>query len=101
MRFLEIFGVLYQIGQIIQLIDAWLEIEAFSLDGSVMMPMCATNTEVQIKGLRGAQPWFFLEIAVLCVYTMTMLILLVKSRFVQVGIDQDDQFDQFLGGPSK
>lgn len=42
-----------------------------------------------------SQTWFNLEIGVTLIYTFTMLLMLIKSRFMTVGIDQKDQFNPF------
>jgi hypothetical protein len=40
--------------------------------------------------------WFILEIMVFASYTFTMVLLMIKSRFINVGIDQSSQFEPFM-----
>lgn len=45
------------------------------------------------KWAGNAPAWFCIEIAIFIFYIVSMLILMIKSRFIQVGIDQSYQFE--------
>lgn len=40
--------------------------------------------------------WFILELIVYGTYVVTLIILMIKSRFINVGVDQSSQFEPFM-----
>ena len=45
------------------------------------------------KWTGGSIEWLVMEFIVYCVFLCTLAILLVKSRFIKIGIDQSKQFE--------
>jgi hypothetical protein len=73
-------------GILVELMEAWFEIEKMSHIVS-NVPPCALNHEMLSMWIGTAQEWFNIEIAVNIFFTFTMLLMLIKSRFTTIGIN--------------
>ena len=60
-----------------------------------LFPKCISNPTIRPKVLGRILEWYVIEITVFFAYLFTMLLLMVKSRFKLVGVDQSAQFESF------
>ena len=58
------------------------------------MPVCIRDFEESFKYFGLCPEWILIELTVWACFTTTMLILMIKSRLFQVGINQAIQFDE-------
>ena len=104
MRFLEVIGVYLYLGAIImsltqfsfwmyQLSDSSLKLYAPIANWDAMRivlhhkPQCMVNRGILTEWAGGTMYWFICEIIVHMTYVSTLIILMAKSRFFSVGID--------------
>ena len=59
------------------------EIEAFN----ILVPECLANEEINNEVFGRIKEWILVELIVASSFTFTMLILVIKSRFINIGID--------------
>ena len=62
---------------------------AFELE----QPQFFTDEAMMYEWAGRSIPWFLMEVLIFVFYGSTMVILLIKSRFVTVGIDSSYQFE--------
>ena len=93
MRLFEVASIFLQIVVVIQTINAWMQIDQMELNIETAYPPCAYDSVQRRKWIGNCKPWFILEVTVNIFYTFTLLIMMVKSRFYTIGMDQNDQFD--------
>lgn len=58
-----------------------------------VLPMCINNQKDLTKYFGHAFEWLLLEFGVWIIFLFTMLILLIQSRFKNIGIDQSISFE--------
>lgn len=109
MKFLEVIGVYLYLAVFISCLTQyafWMyDLTATSLvvfepvkDKSALKmlvyhkPECLTNRNIIFEWSGGTLVWFILEIIVHITYVSTLVILMGKSRFISVGIDNTPQF---------
>ena len=61
----------------------------------MVMPPCVQNHHDAKKWLANSVEWMQIECLVFAFYTATLLILMFKSRFSTIGMDQSGQFEPF------
>ena len=54
----------------------------------VDIPKCITDQGINISVTNNAIHWLFIEILVAILYLFTMMLLMLKSRYTLIGIDQ-------------
>lgn len=105
MKMIEVVGCMLYITMIIHLL-AWCSIylgfkdiaqDPYCLDlfQVTELPPCLSNLDNQRAWLGRSIEWFVIEIFVFLFYTLTMLILMAKSRFATIGMDQSGQFEPY------
>ena len=99
MRFVEIIGVMCYIALVstsftnygIYLMFDHVEIGSTiksKLFNNVDIPVCITDQGINISVTNNSIHWLFIEILVALVYLFTMMLLMLKSRYTLIGIDQ-------------
>ena len=93
-KILEVLGTMSYIMVVInclQIYDKGLKWKA--LEPSDTIPPCLTDASLRIEWAGATFEWCLLEIAIYFSYMYTLIVLLVKSRFTVIGVDQTTQFE--------
>ena len=59
------------------------------------MPTCISDEKVVSQWMGTSVDWMLIEIILFANYTATLLILMAKSRFDTIGMDQSGQFEPY------
>lgn len=65
------------------------------MQGMEEIPSCITEHKLSSQWLGNSIHWMLIEIIVFANYTSTLLILMFKSRFDTIGMDQSGQFEPY------
>lgn len=87
MRMNEIIAMFINMGLIVRTISSFVTAETMTRNLKGNFPKCATDKSLQYQWAGNTPAWFLIEVAVFIFYIISMVILMIKSRFVQVGID--------------
>jgi hypothetical protein len=61
-----------------------------------VFPKCVTDKDIRPKVLGRILEWYVLEVSVFIGYFLTMMFLMIKSRFKLIGGDQSAQFESYF-----
>ena len=89
MRLFDVFAVGLNVGQICFCLTTLARLLSYS---RAELEPCFSDPKVLISWSGTSIYWLLLEIAVFFIYLATMIILLAKSRFFKVGIDNSKMF---------
>ena len=89
MRLNEILSVILNMGLTIQIMNIFLTLDHFGYENlKDNYPPCAREYDQFILWAGNSKAWLMIEISVFAFYVITFVVLMIKSRFFRVGIDQ-------------
>lgn len=89
MRLNEIFCMFINMGLTVRTISAYVDADSLTraTERGIVIPTCAADIKLMQEWAGNAPAWFCIESSIFIFYIVSMIILMVKSRFIQVGID--------------
>lgn len=99
----QIFLMIFQIGVIISLSDNSLilkeTVDSRAYPGYVdlgVVPTCFSSVNTRYAVIGRSMEWCLMELIIACLYIITMILYLLKSRLMFVGINPKMRFDSFF-----
>ena len=85
MKGFEVFATMLYFGAIIMSLKAYND-SIISKSGT-NYPSCATDQKLRMKWIGTAETWLLIEVLTFGYFLMTLIFLLIKSRFTKIGVD--------------